>query len=214
MGLIKLTAQHTPYHAYSESGNSLFNTGVSERPNSWISIAILKNFSVCFSLSCFLVLISCLYVQICPLLLQSFAWEHVYFVKRRDQHLISLLCHADCRTSLTCKAKANQNWHSGLTLNLKVQMSITEKCVALLGISLSRVLGSGTMGALGMTGRFTACESCTIGQPWEGGAFLTGKMGVLHGESGHGIITPLSFSVLNTGTMPSIASLLSGYCLW
>ena len=30
--------------------------------------------------------------------------------------------------------------------------SITEKCVALLGISLSRVLGSGTMGALGMTG--------------------------------------------------------------
>ena len=145
--------------------NSLFNTGVSERPNSWISIAILKNVSVCFSLSCFLVLISCLYVQICPLLLQSFAWEHVYFVKRRDQHLISLLCHADCRTSLTGKAKANQNWHSGLTLN-KAKMLIeknefakliTEKCVALLGISLSRVLGSGTMGALGMTGRFTAC---------------------------------------------------------
>ena len=58
-----------------------------------------------------------------------------------------------------------QNWHSGLTLN-KAKMlfdknafakSITEKCVALLGISLSRVLGSGTMGALGMTGRFTAC---------------------------------------------------------
>ena len=130
---------------------------MSSKSNSWNSIAILKNFSVCFSLSCFLVLISCLYVQICPLLLQSFAWEHVYFVKGRDQNVISLLCHADCRKSLTCKAKPNQNWHSGLTLNLKVQMSISKKCIALLGISLSRVLGSGTMGALGTTGRFTAC---------------------------------------------------------
>ena len=108
VGLIKLTAQHTPYHAYSESGNSLFNTGVSERPNSWISI--LKNFSVCFSLSCFLVLISCLYVQICPLLLQSFAWEHVYFVKVRDQNVISLLCNADCRKSLAFGFNLKQSY--------------------------------------------------------------------------------------------------------
>ncbi len=61
-------------------------------------------------------------------------------------------------------------------------------------ISFSNVCRSGTIGALGITALFTACKSCTILQPVEGGAFLTGKSEVLHGESGQSIITPALYN--------------------
>lgn len=39
-------------------------------------------------------------------------------------------------------------------------------------------------------------------------------LGVLHGESSQGIITPFSLSALNIGRIPSMASFLGRYCLW
>ena len=69
-------------------------------------------------------------------------------------------------------------------------MSTTEN-ILLVGLkSFNKVCGSGTVGALGITALLTACKSCTILHPEEGGDFLTGKRGVLHGESKQGIITP------------------------
>ncbi len=67
----------------------------------------------------------------------------------------------------------------------------------------SRVYGSGTQGALCITALFTACKSCTILHPTEGAAFFTGNIGVLQGESSHGIITPAVIRSSITGFMPS-----------
>lgn len=81
-------------------------------------------------------------------------------------------------------------------------------------ISFSRVLGSGTHGALGITALLTACKSCTILHVLEGAAFHTGNMGVLHGDSSQGIRAPFSLKASNIGLIPLIASFRRGYCLW
>ena len=65
------------------------------------------------------------------------------------------------------------------------------------------------MGVLGCTASFTFFKSCTkrhAASCPSTGAFLTGNIGVLHGELGHRIITPASNRELKTGVIPSIAS--------
>ena len=60
-------------------------------------------------------------------------------------------------------------------------MSITVNTFLCGSNSFSKVYGSGTSGARGTTALFTACRSRTIFHQVDGGAFLTGKIGVLHG---------------------------------
>ena len=76
----------------------------------------------------------------------------------------------------------------------------------------SSVCGSGTLGALCITAVFTAFKSCTILHFVDGAAFFTGKIGVLHGDSGQGIKTPAFKYSLITGRIPSIASCFRAYC--
>lgn len=87
--------------------------------------------------------------------------------------------------------------------------SITEKYADDGHISFKIVLGSGVIGALGITAELTACKSCTnLHSPL---ALRTGKRGVLQGESGHGTITPLSINSRITGSIPFSASGFKGY---
>lgn len=89
--------------------------------------------------------------------------------------------------------------------------SITEKYSHPGFISFNSVCGSCTNGARGTTALFTACKFCTILQPLDGAAFLMGKRGVLHGDSGHSFITPDFSKASNVGSIPLAASGFMGY---
>lgn len=91
--------------------------------------------------------------------------------------------------------------------------SMTEKYFPSLRMEFRSVCGFGTFGALWTMASFMALRSWIILHASDGGAFFTGKIGVLHVASGHATITPAFFRASITGAMPSSASGFSGYCL-
>ena len=111
---------------------------------------------------------------------------------------------------------ANQNWLSICTGTEKnaLLISMTEKNLPSGLILFNNVEGSGTIGALWITAEFTACRSCTILQPVDGGAFFTGNNGVFTSESLHSLITPAYNNACSVGFIPSTTSGFSGYWRW
>ena len=110
-------------------------------------------------------------------------------------------------------SKAKSFWYSewrGMQKKASLRFK-TEKYLAFPGTWYRRVYGFRTMGWMGTTASLTTLRSWT--NRWDPSSFLTGKIGVLQGDS-QVIRIPISRYLLSNGLRPSRVSGFKVYCLF